>query len=128
MGTSPPLSQGVGYGVVLGLGFAFAFGMIVSYLCLRRFNWILLTFLKGYDMGAQEVGVILSSTVMTFLDPCLNRNSVVEGPQRCKFNPIETGTDAGHRYQNEVQTSEMFSTAGRTVKSGLVAAAVVSSW
>lgn len=33
-----------------------------------------------------------------------------------------------HRYQNEVQTSEMFSTAGRTVKSGLVAAAVVSSW
>ena len=33
-----------------------------------------------------------------------------------------------HRYQNEVQTSEMFSTAGRSVKSGLVAAAVVSSW
>ena len=32
------------------------------------------------------------------------------------------------RYQNEVQTSEMFSTAGRTVKSGLVASAVVSSW
>jgi len=31
-------------------------------------------------------------------------------------------------YQNEVQTSEMFSTAGRSVKSGLVAAAVVSSW
>ena len=32
------------------------------------------------------------------------------------------------RYQGEVQTSEMFSTAGRTVKSGLVASAVVSSW
>ena len=32
------------------------------------------------------------------------------------------------RYNNEVQTSEMFSTAGRTVKSGLVASAVVSSW
>ena len=32
------------------------------------------------------------------------------------------------RYNNEVQTSEMFSTAGRTVKTGLVAAAVVSSW
>ncbi|KAF2258220.1 Na+/solute symporter [Lojkania enalia] len=32
------------------------------------------------------------------------------------------------RYNNELQTSEMFSTAGRTVKSGLVAAAVVSSW
>lgn len=32
------------------------------------------------------------------------------------------------RYQGEVQTSEEFSTAGRTVKSGLVAAAVVSSW
>ena len=27
-----------------------------------------------------------------------------------------------------MQTSEMFSTAGRSVKSGLVAAAVVSSW
>lgn len=33
-----------------------------------------------------------------------------------------------YRYQHEVQTSEMFSTAGRSVKSGLVAAAVVSSW
>lgn len=32
------------------------------------------------------------------------------------------------RYNSEVQTSEMFSTAGRTVKSGLVASAVVSSW
>ena len=32
------------------------------------------------------------------------------------------------RYNREVQTSEMFSTAGRTVKSGLVASAVVSSW
>lgn len=32
------------------------------------------------------------------------------------------------RYNNELQTSEAFSTAGRTVKSGLVAAAVVSSW
>lgn len=67
MALSPPLSQGVGYGVVLGLGFAFAFGMILT-------TWIL------------------------------------------------------KRYQNEVQTSEMFSTAGRTVKSGLVASAVVSSW
>ncbi|KAJ5139595.1 hypothetical protein N7448_003003 [Penicillium atrosanguineum] len=37
-------------------------------------------------------------------------------------------TWALRRYQNEVQTSEMFSTAGRSVKSGLVAAAVVSSW
>ncbi|KAF2435442.1 urea active transporter [Tothia fuscella] len=32
------------------------------------------------------------------------------------------------RYNRELQTSEMFSTAGRTVKSGLVSAAVVSSW
>lgn len=32
------------------------------------------------------------------------------------------------RLNNEVQTSEMFNTAGRTVKSGLVASAVVSSW
>jgi Na+/proline symporter len=33
-----------------------------------------------------------------------------------------------YRYQHEVITSEMFSTAGRSVKSGLVASAVVSSW
>lgn len=32
------------------------------------------------------------------------------------------------RYNSELQTSEMFSTAGRTVKSGLVGSAVVSSW
>ena len=32
------------------------------------------------------------------------------------------------RYNREVQTSEMFNTAGRTVKSGLVGSAVVSSW
>lgn len=32
------------------------------------------------------------------------------------------------RFNNEVQTSEMFNTAGRTMKSGIVAAAVVSSW
>ncbi|KAG0138172.1 Sodium:solute symporter family-domain-containing protein [Tuber indicum] len=65
--SSPPLSQGFGYGIVLGLGFAFALGMIGT-------TWAL------------------------------------------------------KRYQNEVQTSEMFSTAGRTVRTGLVASAVVSSW
>ncbi|PKX94791.1 sodium:solute symporter family protein [Aspergillus novofumigatus IBT 16806] len=42
---------------------------------------------------------------------------------RCHANKGST-----YRYQHEVQTSEMFSTAGRSVKSGLVAAAVVSSW
>ncbi|KAF2155294.1 urea active transporter [Myriangium duriaei CBS 260.36] len=63
----PPLSQGTGYGVVLGLGFLFAFGMMITTYVLRRYN-------------------------------------------------------------NELQTSEVFSTAGRTVKSGLVASAVVSSW
>ncbi|KAL8703482.1 MAG: hypothetical protein Q9201_003325 [Fulgogasparrea decipioides] len=67
MANGPPLSQAVGYGVVIGLGLLFALGMILT-------TWVL------------------------------------------------------KRYQNEVQTSEMFSTAGRTVKSGLVASAVVSSW
>ncbi|KAL2192766.1 Sodium:solute symporter family-domain-containing protein [Corynascus similis CBS 632.67] len=61
------LGQGVGYGIVLGLGGAFALGMILVTYILRRYN-------------------------------------------------------------REVQTSEMFNTAGRTVKSGLVASAVVSSW
>lgn len=67
MPITPPLSTGFGYGIVLGLGFAFALGMITTTYVLKR-------------------------------------------------------------YQAEVQTSEMFSTAGRTVKSGLVASAVVSSW
>ncbi|KAI5867399.1 Na+/solute symporter [Durotheca rogersii] len=62
-----PLDQGVGYGIVLGLGFAFALGMILVTFILKRYN-------------------------------------------------------------SELQTSEMFNTAGRTVKSGLVGSAVVSSW
>lgn len=64
---SPPLSQGYGYGILVGLGIVFALFMILS-------TWAL------------------------------------------------------KRYHNEVQTSESFNTAGRTVKSGLVASAVVSSW
>lgn len=63
----PPLSQAYGYGIVVGLGFLFALGMIFT-------TWVL------------------------------------------------------KRYNHEKQTSEMFNTAGRTVKSGLVASAVVSSW
>ncbi|KID89937.1 urea active transporter [Metarhizium guizhouense ARSEF 977] len=63
----PALSQGFGYGIILGVGFAFAIFMVALTHILKRFN-------------------------------------------------------------NEVQTSEMFNTAGRTMKSGLVAAAVVSSW
>jgi len=64
MATQPPLSQATGYGVVIGLGFLFAFGMMITTFVLRRYN-------------------------------------------------------------NELQTSEVFSTAGRSVKSGLVASAVV---
>ncbi|KAF2673037.1 urea active transporter [Microthyrium microscopicum] len=63
----PALTQGFGYGIILGLGAAFALGMIFTTWALKRYN-------------------------------------------------------------GELQTSEAFSTAGRTVKSGLVAAAVVSSW
>ncbi|TLS22248.1 uncharacterized protein PpBr36_09871 [Pyricularia pennisetigena] len=61
------LDQGTGYGIVLGLGALFAFGMIFVTFVLKRYN-------------------------------------------------------------AELQTSEMFNTAGRTVKSGLVGSAVVSSW
>ena len=67
MAISPPLSQATGYGVVIGLGFLFALGMIFTTFVLKRYN-------------------------------------------------------------NELVTSEAFSTAGRTVKTGLVASAVVSSW
>ncbi|OCK87852.1 uncharacterized protein K441DRAFT_337370 [Cenococcum geophilum 1.58] len=34
---SPPLSQGVGYGIVIGLGFAFALGMILTTFVLKRY-------------------------------------------------------------------------------------------
>jgi len=67
MSTTPPLSQATGYGIVIGLGFLFAFGMMLTTFVLKRYN-------------------------------------------------------------NELQTSEVFSTAGRSVKSGLVSSAVVSSW
>lgn len=62
-----PLSQGVGYGVILGVGFAFAIGMV------------LVTFFLG-------------------------------------------------RYEKQMMTSEEFATAGRSVRSGLIASAVISSW
>lgn len=62
-----PLAQGVGYGVVVGVGLLFAFGMVFITMCLRR-------------------------------------------------------------YQRERIDSEEFATAGRTVKTGLIASAVVSSW
>ncbi|SCU94936.1 LADA_0G12398g1_1 [Lachancea dasiensis] len=62
-----PLPQGAGYAVVVGLGFVFAFGMIMTTYMLKR-------------------------------------------------------------YQKEIVTAEEFATAGRTVKTGLIAAAVVSSW
>ncbi|KAJ6150824.1 sodium/proline symporter [Penicillium chermesinum] len=64
---SPPLSQGVGYGIVIGVGAIFAIGMSLT-------SWLL------------------------------------------------------SRYMNEVQDSEMFMTAKHSVKSGLTASAVVSSW
>ncbi|SCV01221.1 LAME_0G14840g1_1 [Lachancea meyersii CBS 8951] len=66
-GLEIPLPQGAGYAVVVGLGFVFAFGMILTTFMLRR-------------------------------------------------------------YQKEIVTAEEFATAGRTVKTGLIAAAVVSSW
>lgn len=63
----PPFSEGVGYGIIVGLGSAFALGM-----------------------GAVSWGL--------------------------------------ERYFAEVQTSEMFMTAKHSVKTGLTASAVVSSW
>lgn len=83
MAISPPLSEGWGYGIVLGLGALFALGMV--------------SFLFKY--------IILKSNTFQVLVTWILK-----------------------RYNNELQTSEMFSTAGRTVKSGLVASAVVSSW
>jgi hypothetical protein len=84
MAIAPPLSVGWGYGIVLGLGAVFAFGMVRLPLKLR---------LKSILRATQ----ILVTWILK-------------------------------RYNHELQTSEMFSTAGRTVKSGLVASAVVSSW
>nr|UJH94507.1 Dur3 [Starmerella bombicola] len=64
---SPPVSQGVGYGIVVGVGLAFALGMILVTFALRR-------------------------------------------------------------YQKEKVDAAEFATAGRSVNSGLIASAVVSSW
>ncbi|KAL4779274.1 putative sodium/proline symporter [Aspergillus varians] len=63
----PPLSQGVGYSIVIGVGAAFAIGMSLT-------SWLL------------------------------------------------------SAYMNEVQDSEMFMTAKHSIKAGLTASAVVSSW
>jgi len=67
MSSNAPLHAGWGYGLILGLGFVFAGGMILA-------TW------------------------------------------------------AMKRYSAHQTTSENFSTAGRSVKSGLVAAAVSSTW
>jgi urea-proton symporter len=80
------LSQGFGYGIILGLGAAFG----------KQF------YIRGKDdLPANNDGVAIGMIFTTW---------------------------ALKRYNGELQTSEAFSTAGRTVKSGLVAAAVVSSW
>lgn len=67
VGVIPPLPQGAGYAVVVGLGFVFAAGMIMTTYVLRRYN-------------------------------------------------------------KEIITAEEFATAGRLVKTGLIAAAVCLSW
>ena len=54
--------------------------------------------------------------------------SVIEALPRRLSKTLRDRADTVQRYRNELQTSEMFSTAGRSVKTGLVAAAVVSSW
>lgn len=64
---APPLSKGIGYGIIVGVGAAFAIGMSLI-------SWYLA------------------------------------------------------RYMNEVQDTEMFMTAKHSVKTGLTASAVVSSW
>jgi len=38
MATAPPLSQAVGYGVILGVGFLFALGMMLITFILKRYN------------------------------------------------------------------------------------------
>lgn len=85
MSATPPLSQATGYGVIVGLGFLFAY-----------------------------VYQLIGSR--SHLADCT-----------CSFGMMLT-TFVLRRYNNELQTSEVFSTAGRTVKSGLVSSAVVSSW
>ena len=42
---NPPLSQAVGYGIVLGLGFLFAFGMMTTTYVLKRYFEVFLCIL-----------------------------------------------------------------------------------
>jgi SSS family transporter len=96
------LPQGAGYGVVLGLGTFFA---LSTPLPKPNRWWELRLFWRNSD------------------DRVLTRGSC---------SPVSLGmilvTFVLRRYNQELQTSEMFNTAGRTVKSGLVGSAVVSSW
>ena len=85
--SASPLGQAWGYGIVLGIGFLFALGMVRLTRCVFDFS----------DPQVDMLRKVFTTWVLK-------------------------------RYNNELQTSEMFSTAGRTVKSGLVASAVVSSW
>lgn len=82
----PPLPQGAGYGVLLGLGLFFAVSMVSL--------------------------------------PSTNPNASVHPD----LHPQIGTTYILRRFKSERQTSEMFTTAGRSAKSGLVGSAVVSSW
>lgn len=92
------LNQGVGYGIVIGLGALFALG---------------------------ESSIPSSSAHPNPSSPLTPLR--LTNPAR-PLPGMMLVTFMLRRYNREQQTSEMFTTAGRSVKCGLVGAAVVSSW
>ncbi|SPO31376.1 probable DUR3 - Urea permease [Ustilago trichophora] len=60
----PPLSQGVGYGVVLGFGFAFALLMLYITRLLYRFNGENASHFETYSTAGRHIGTGLTATAV----------------------------------------------------------------
>lgn len=60
----PPLGQGVGYGVTLGAGLAFAIGMFFITQLLRRFTGEDNSHFETYSTAGRSVGIGLTATAV----------------------------------------------------------------
>lgn len=58
----PPLSQGVGYGIVLGVGLAFAVGMTAITHLLKKFTGENNSQFETYSTAGRKIGTGLTAT------------------------------------------------------------------
>ncbi len=70
MASTPPLSQAVGYGIVLGLGFAFAFGMMVCCSLLVHEARMLTLLLLDYHMDPEKVLLLFNILPPDYIMNC----------------------------------------------------------